>query len=69
MAITPVIKKRGRGGSVAAVGPKSNVFNASSRDRGEILVEPVEGLGIPSLPNVPSNGSIDGRLLIGAAVR
>jgi hypothetical protein len=69
MAVTPVIKERGRGGSVTSVSPKSNVFNTSSRDRGKILVEPAEGPGIPSLPNVPSDGSIDGSLLIGAAVR
>jgi hypothetical protein len=69
MAVTPVIKERGRGGSVTAVSPKSNIFNTSSRDRGKILVEPVEGHGIPSLPNGPSDGCVDSSLLIGAAVR
>jgi hypothetical protein len=69
VAVTPIIKKRGRGGGVTSESPKPNVFNASLRDRGEILVKPAEGHGISPFPNARSDGGIDGSLLIAVAVR
>jgi hypothetical protein len=57
---------RGSRGS-ASKSPKPDVLEAALNNRGDVLNNTVEGEGVPSLPNAPSNGGVDGGLLVSAA--
>lgn len=49
--------------------PKPIILNATVGDQCNVLNNAIERPGIPFLPNVPANGSVDGGLLITSASR
>jgi hypothetical protein len=50
------------------VSPKSNVFDTPTGDKGDIFDDIVEGPGIPSLPDVPDDSSVDSGFFVASAL-
>jgi hypothetical protein len=50
------------------VSPKSNVFDTPTGDKGDIFDDIVEGPGIPSLPDVTNDSSVDSGFFVASAL-
>jgi hypothetical protein len=50
------------------VSPKSDVFNTPTGDKSNILDDIIEGPGVPSLPDILGDGSVDSGFLVASAL-
>jgi hypothetical protein len=50
------------------VSPKSNTFDTTARNKGEIFINAIEGKGAPPFPDIPSESDMDNSFFIGAAM-